>query len=69
MVDHAAHTTPASPIDRMAKVVLTKLYRWENDIYQSFFVERAQTREEAKTRHSVQELSFVEIRDFHLFFA
>jgi hypothetical protein len=50
----------------MAKFVLTKLYRLENDIYQSFFAARAQTREDAKTRRSVQEMWFVEIRNFHL---
>jgi len=58
--------TEGSPIDRMAKFVLTKLYRLENDIYQSFFAARAQTREDAKSRHSVQEIWFVEIRNFHL---
>jgi hypothetical protein len=50
----------------MGKVVLTKLYRWENDIYQFFFAARAQIREEATTRRSVQEIWFVEIRNFHL---
>jgi hypothetical protein len=50
----------------MGKVALTKLYRWENDIYQSFFAARAQTREDAKTRRYIQEMSFVGIRNFHL---